>query len=119
MKPAMTAEEWNAIRHIFVDMHFQSMPTGQPQHGFRSPSDWEKRIERLRTTVTEQDDGDRHAIAAFALYGQDFGFTREDIGVIHMLARQHHPTCRCDYCVTLKPKAESLMARIEALLPIE
>jgi hypothetical protein len=63
--------------------------------------------------------GRPQARAALALYGQIFGFTRDDLGVIHMLALQHHPTCRCDYCVTLKPKAESLMARIEALLPPE
>ena len=55
--------------------------------------------------------GTRHAIAALALHGQPFGFTREDISELYKWAKLDgdHPFGKLD----------NLAARIEALLPPE
>lgn len=55
-------------------------------------------------------DEDRHGIAALALYGQQFGFTREDVEFLR----------ECCYELTDEiEKANSLADRIESLLPPE
>jgi hypothetical protein len=53
----------------------------------------------------------RHGIAAFALWGQPFGFTREDVAELRMLATRNYE---------IDPEAlRSLAERISALLPPE
>lgn len=53
----------------------------------------------------------RHALAAFCLYGQPFGFTREDVRAVRLAVASGR--------VPFMEQLESLAARIEALLPPE
>ena len=60
--------------------------------------------------------GGRHAIAATALHGQPFGFTREDVALL----REHFTwDVTCDVSEGAARSGTSLADRIEALLPPE
>lgn len=59
----------------------------------------------------------RHAMAAIALYGQPFGFTREDVRFLREDAETHRMEPE-DWHADV-PILLSLAARIEALLPPE
>jgi hypothetical protein len=59
---------------------------------------------------------DRHAVAAFALYGQPYGFTWEDVQLLRSIAKG--PNAMGNYFIAgLHPRAADLADRIAALLP--
>lgn len=90
IKPAMTPEQWKQARRY---------PPGVV-YGFSG-----------------EDEGvmDRHRMAALCLYGQPFGFTREDVAQLHDWAYG------CEEYGDRRsvPILRSLAARIAALLPPE
>ena len=97
IKPALTAEEWAAQL---------SLDTGE-------------RRSRLREAVFEADEGGeltRHGLAALALYGQPFGFTRRDAVVIRMCAAMVNDSPEAK---KMAERALETAAKIEALLPPE
>lgn len=107
VKPALTAEEWATLRKqgrvvVGCDNVSATITTAIPGH---SPL--------------------AHSIAAVALHGQPFGFTREDVAIVRECVE--HLGCNCgeNSCHDhLDTKAaddllRSLAARIEALLPPE
>ncbi len=55
---------------------------------------------------------DRHALAALCLVGQPFGFTHEDINLLHRLVLVAATLSRDDFLA-----ADGLAGRIKALLP--
>ena len=86
--PALTPEEWRLARL----WHAGKMPGGKVRG----------------MVVLDLPETHRHGAAAVALYGQPFGFTREDVEALRGLAADLHPYNEPFY---------SLADRIEALLP--
>ena len=68
IKPALTPEEWAAMLALEE----------------RAASKGERLVE---WAVDETYELDRHGLAALALHGQPFGFSREDVEAIRALAR--------------------------------
>jgi len=66
-----------------------------------------------RSAMGADDPAERHALAARALYGQPFGFTREDVWVLRGAALKERPY------MTRYAELNDLADRIEALLPPE
>jgi hypothetical protein len=103
IKPALTAEEWDGL----LTRHHEGDEAGYVR-------DDEEIQNGLEMELTAAADGqDRHAAAALALYGQPFGFTREDVQLLQDVA--YHLDHRQDQ----QAKLDSLAAHIEALLPPE
>lgn len=95
MKPALTREEWEAHENLL---------------GRRLPIEWEP------GSVKYLEHEFRHAIAALCLYGQPFGFTREDVELLRELANdEESPLWPGRY----GDEFNNLADRIEALLPPE
>ncbi len=97
MKPALSAEEW-LCRHTRRDgCEFWISHDGG-----------EVVLDRSRPGVTTPED--RHALAAFCLDGQPFGFTREDAELVRIASGEVSDRYR---------RLQGLAERIEALLPPE
>lgn len=97
--PALTPAEWTVAHDVTRDT---TLPVHLAPDGKLELPDaiYEYRV----------DGRERHQIAALALHGQTFGFTREDVALALM------PDC----CADGPSEAQrSLAARIEALLPPE
>ena len=102
MRPALTPEEWrkrDAHPYHAVLVDFGRCGCGQA------------RIVNLYDPSVEPKQG--HKLAALALDGQPFGFTREDLTTLRE-AVAYDPTVGW-----LSERLESLATRIEALLPPE
>lgn len=111
IKPVLTAEEWE----VRLNGGFTSVkdPVGIPyvedgtvvvtyDSGFAAQ------------TVPEEE---RHALAALALYGQPFGFTREDVELLRGFRSGYWETGTEDMARSEEADYENLADRIEALLP--
>jgi hypothetical protein len=80
-----------------------------------TPKEWRDRLSGRSMTIRCSDDSDlvdRHREAAFALWGQPYGFTREDW---RMLSRVKYLGLPLDIALWLNGFAD----RIESLLPPE
>lgn len=104
VKPALTPEEWEQKYHYAADI---------------DPANGNLRINHLDGEGWVIVDGsasgkvERHAIAALALYGQNFGFTREDVNILKnaaLLLAERLEVAELYY---------NLALRIELLLPPE
>jgi hypothetical protein len=94
VKPALTAEEWtDMLRDEVPDPGL--VPLGQ--------------IPPFRPDVPHEFYGEPHRVAAVCLYGQPFGFTREDVRMLRNVQGIAN-----DY-----DDFNELADRIEALLPPE
>lgn len=115
-KPALTAEEWKVGLVVFkpkqqydegVGFEFYTNPSwvayGKADFLWVYNGSW---------AVMLQDET-RHKIAAVALCGQEFGFTREDVALL----REGLAYEQADYLPETIPLFNSLAARIQALLP--
>lgn len=91
IEPALTAEEWAEM--------------------LRRPSRVANGIEESAQT------GDFHGAAALALYGQPFGFTREDMEMLEQI--QDFVYVASVTRPELRAWAKGMADRIEALLPPE
>lgn len=100
VKPALAAEEW---ANVCVEGECRNDALWEMTRG------WDPFDPDLRTV----EDLPHHALAALALHGQPFGFTREDVAALQM-AIGYDPTTG-----HLSEALESLAARIAALLPPE
>lgn len=97
MKPALSAEEWaKANGRGILDM---AMDSGDVA--------WEIVNDFPHSCAGNS----RHALAALCLHGQPFGFTREDVRALWCIATNEDGP--------IDTWLESLIARIEALLPPE
>lgn len=63
--------------------------------------------------------GKRHGLAAACLYGQPFGFTRQDVEALRLLGSSRLFQALGDTGMTTEAFCSSLADRIEALLPEE
>ena len=101
VRPALTPEEWaDEVVSRDVGTNFEMV----------------EHVERGRAVHMDGwvSGGDLHALAALCLHGQPFGFTREDVRLLHFVMMQFTPeTDGWDDDLT------SLADRIEALLPPE
>lgn len=68
----------------------------------------------LPPTFTDRDGSGRHALAALALHGQPFGFTREDVAALWFVIQEREGLVGAP-----QHTLRSLAERIEALLPPE
>jgi len=107
MKPAITAEEWEDAQGYWLQGAFSA--------GFRDRG----RLQISLPTSEDRDDldpDDRHQLAALALYGQPFGFTREDVAAIREARGPLDGRCS-HFGADEQFDYGSLADRIEALLP--
>jgi hypothetical protein len=93
IKPALTAEDW------------------------KSQLEWINGGHRGMPPLVVESIIDAHVDAALALYGQPFGFTREDVGILREAAKRIERE-RNPY-IMFPENLSSLADRIEALLPPE
>lgn len=96
--PALTAEEWKRKERGTVylsSIHGDVVVLSGEESATAAPDD-------------------RHALAALALYGQPFGFTHEDVKVLHVVAERILDANLWD---TDPERIESIADRIAALLP--
>ena len=119
IKPALTAEEWRlGVKSSSENLEAQQLRsvfiTREASVSLTVVAPWGGDSERI--TVGEDM---RHALAALALYGQPFGFTREDVEILRQmptyirgLGLGGHPDGAARFIA-------GLAARIAALLPKE
>lgn len=106
--PAMTVEEW---RTTSVD---RAVEIGLDHvAGLVVVRDWAN-LRGIGVPPTE-----RHALAALALHGQPFGFTREDVEKLRAMPDSKDVGEGCYASIDDGPWFTSLIARIKALLPPE
>lgn len=91
IKPALTPEEWNTKELLIAELH---------EDGVLLVGDY--------GAPRSVDGQERHALAALALYGQPFGFTRDDIALLRAYAHGGSDM-----------RFQDLADRVEALLPPE
>lgn len=106
IEPALTPEEWAARRYASDELSEMRLEDGALVVEKDTGGAW-------YSDEHEYTDRDRHALAALALYGQPFGFTRTDVDAIRWAARLLEDN-------VIIGKAHGLLAvadRIEALLP--
>lgn len=108
VKPALTPEEWRAPHQIF--------------NGFIDLDDGVIDVRLDGFYETAEPEKARHALAALALYGQPYGFTRDDaVACFHAAALIAYPEERelTPGLARLSDRLVDLARRIEALLPPE
>lgn len=98
IKPAMTKEEWELPLpdqfNGYIDLDVSGV-----------------------VDIVVSGPNDRHRLAAIMLYGQPFGFTREDVGFLRSTIRHFEEAGPASY--GREEELRSLADRIEALLPPE
>ena len=106
MEPALSAEDW-------AEWYASDSDDGTIQESWHHSSPL--RAAGQVTTGTEQ------AVAALCLHGQPFGFTREDVELLHQAAGDAESEARPypDGCAEARAPFDNLADRIEALLPPE
>lgn len=97
MKPALTAEEWAKL-DLYEDWGHEDCEICDRARHWRHLGSAE-----------------RHELAALCLYGQPFGFTREDVTALAVAADE----LMIDNDVQTAICIEDIRQRIEALLPPE
>lgn len=109
IRPALTPEEWSEPQIDRSDLHVHL--AGDGLLVAYTPGD--------RSTLAM--DEDRHALAALALYGQPFGFTREDVEKLRAMPDAVLDESYQGSYASIDDGAwfRSLIARIAALLPPE
>lgn len=107
VSPALSPEEWATI--------LQGKQVRRPNH-FELFMDevWGVVVGNTGVAVPGIHDAERHALAALALYGQPFGFTREDVDLVMEMMFNLSPIIRDP---AFDADARSLASRITALLP--
>ena len=106
VKPALTPEEWSRLRpDLATRLAWGNPGTSDPDFcgtpdPFRFTSGGGEYSDSLSVRPER-----RHALAALALHGQPFGFTREDVDLL--------------WAANNGRALDSLIARIAALLPPE
>lgn len=122
MKPALTKEEWSRPSVIVQAERYGE--DGMPSHGHAAAEvyAYPNRIE-----VTSHEYGaiavidtaeQRHALAALALHGQPFGFTRDDVDELRVVQSWCSSQGDID-SPYMETWVRMLADRIEALLPPE
>ena len=121
IQPALTPEEWSAldvpsVAYLDKENYEEPYPFFVVDHA-------------EGTAFWSDDPKSRHALAALALYGQPFGFTREDVHQLRERVagcretaeaqRDHFYTDKARVVEGIAEALESLAARIEVLLPPE
>lgn len=114
VKPALTPEEWGpnpTINPVFRGWASAEDSGSFALHGrvLRVTASDKRTGRAITLNVTDE----RHALAALALHGQPFGFTREDVGRIRNAADFY----RMQGYTNQPYDLFALAARIEALLP--
>lgn len=108
VKPALTAEEWAKDR-------FETAGTDSYDlSAWRESGTYHLSAAHCGCEISAEH---YHKLAALALHGQPFGFTREDVAAIYRALESHEL-----FRYTMQDEAdalESLAARIEAMLPPE
>lgn len=146
--PALTPEEWNPACHwsataFIVGRYSPDRGMGPRENvgGFEIRVNAEgARAKTGPRAIAEFSDHDAHAIAALALYGQPFGFTRADVELELQTAEHYRvqtriaqagenplydegiadkPAVIAKFCAERAQHHESVAARIAALLPPE
>jgi hypothetical protein len=132
-EPALTAEEWNTGRLASVSasdiiVHDDGDGLEIVVYPDEAARDSRQGLSS-KHKIKDWDTSARHGLAALALYGQTFGFTREDVKACRSAAARYAALAR-DAASTgsevqrgafqvISAQSASLADRIEALLPPE
>ena len=113
MKPALTREEWERCvferdGEEYVEKENDGTPFETSSYG-QSAELWDESL-NISDTVWHGDA--RHALSAFCLHNQPFGFTREDVESLRIAAEEWEQAGDMGHYW-----ANGLANRIEALLP--
>lgn len=118
--PALTPEEW-AQKHLRLQADSYDSDRNAAVEIKAGPNYLHLTDhENPRWAVIDQPK-ERHALAALALHGQSFGFTREDVATLRLAAEASRvPNGReADSMSQRRNRLRLIAARIEALLPPE
>lgn len=121
IKPALTPEEWPSLAKKFYrrEVDCRSITIARPDWGVfmlqeRPKPLGEPGYDYYRIAAVSPEEC--HALAALALYGQPFGFTREDVVLVRVVAEEWSG----DMSISgYTARLNSIAKRIEALLPPE
>ena len=118
--PALTPEQWAEIKECAADSGYHGPSLIRGPVLYYLSADGTKRL----FVVEGYDDpalvdgGTQHALAAFCLHGQDFGFTPEDVALLrYSVALSYDGAEDVLGVATQRTRVLDLAARIEALLP--
>jgi hypothetical protein len=115
IEPALTPGEWSGKDGVILG-------TGSPKMGhFIGVDGWmdgDLKMHVVGPTSWEWDSEDRHRVAAVALYGQPFGFTRHDAWLVRRATQEVSDTMHPGALRYIN-ELRGLADRIEALLPPE
>lgn len=110
--PALTPEEWATKTRNGSDPAYFPVRTIKLAEYSDAEGVWNSLTLKGQGGAVLVNHPDLHALAALALHGQPFGFTREDVSDL-LWIRGTHPD------IDLGERMTSLANRIEALLPPE
>jgi hypothetical protein len=110
IKPALTAEEW--------ELRLAGNYSGERGEGVPVIAGGNVAITYDGGLAAAPTD-DNHAIAAIALYGQEFGFTRADVELLRYASSGRWETGSVEEAEAEEAAMRDLADRIEALLPPE
>jgi hypothetical protein len=125
VKPALTATEWNRLEVEFGEegwAHIEGMfaVDGESPPALVMPDMYVGTYDSEGTAnggVTMPPES-RHRVAALALHGQPFGFTREDVEILRAIGISQLVGGRnTDINRIIRDRANGLADRIAALLP--
>jgi hypothetical protein len=107
--PALTAEDWYRLMYIAADQSVFIDRDGATGEIILGPIG----VEVPASVLPKH----HHAIAALALYGQPFGFTREDVEALLSVADAIDMGFLPDSLLNREKQFRAIAARIAALLP--
>lgn len=123
IEPALSDEEWKKQRIDRDRVDVGGWPDGGEIWAFPEGVRIGPAEEAPSMFVRNED---RHALGALALHEQPFGFSREDVetlrdalGDLEYSKQEYYRDEQWEYAAAQKRVLESLIARIEALLPPE
>lgn len=115
--PALTDAGWREVLEIGATCMYPGadMVVGDTPHS-------DLRIHAGPTVIVEARDRERHALAALALHGQPFGFTREELDYLRVVCEWGVESLQAQHRIAVDGDsrvvgARRALAKIAALLP--
>ena len=117
IKPALTAEEWATPVNKYGQRHFFDWSDGTTATWMADGSLFVNSNGAVYDSEAQEVRESRHAVAALCLYGQPFGFTREDVALVLDCIGMEFDRATVTEARDLTQRLNHLANRIAALLP--